>query len=781
MAASHESIEANIKGNVSGQVAIGSYILQVGDINGGVVNIAPPTAKASFDRRTRPVNLRPRAFPALLDRTPETEAVKNAIASSMPVTVFGENGIGKTSFLRQIAHLPDAKKFPDGVAYLLARGVEMEDLLQSIYDAFYVSSDGQKPTDGQLRGDLKELHALIVLDDLTLKREEAAFLLDAMPQSIFILASIERSLWGEGQAIALDGLPEEHGLQLFERELGRSLTADEKLVATQICKILLFHPLRILQTASMIREDGLSIPEAFKKLTGTRSQSPALELTLQRSSDTQKKILSLLAVAGGFVLSRQHLTALATSANFDDEIKSLIGRGFVEVQGASFSLSGEAVSSLGKIWDLSGWEDALINHFSDWLKTGPQDMLVDQVADTLFHLIKRAGEKKQWPHVVTLGRTLERIYILRKKWQGWLKILELLRMAARALANRKLEGWVLHQLGSRVLCLGSKAEAQEFFKQALNIRHAIGDQAGIAATQHNLNIAMNLPLPPKLAKPTASGNNNLTRWLTIGAVGGGAGVVLLLLMVGAYFAFTPPAPDTPTPRPTRTEAPTLLPPTKTNTPVPTATGRPTITPTFTPTQTPQPVVLFDFIGNANDAKWEVISDVGTFDELITPAVFYEKFQTPAPEYYPEFLEIPYIGWESAPRLEYLSREELVVLSYPHKANSIVRGTYDLPGIVLQAGDEFVLKVGHKFPDSEFPFDEDGLVFQVYFLEFGSEFAVPLFDITDFYDGKVYENIIPIPRTLYGGSGRFIFEVYSGKELRFDWAVWMDAALIGQPR
>ncbi|MBI3150742.1 MAG: hypothetical protein HYZ21_01285, partial [Chloroflexi bacterium] len=115
MAASHESIEANIKGNVSGQVAIGSYILQVGDINGGVVNIAPPTAKASFDRRTRPVNLRPRAFPALLDRTPETEAVKNAMTSSMPVTVFGENGIGKTSLLRQIAHLPDTKKLPDGV------------------------------------------------------------------------------------------------------------------------------------------------------------------------------------------------------------------------------------------------------------------------------------------------------------------------------------------------------------------------------------------------------------------------------------------------------------------------------------------------------------------------------------------------------------------------------------------------------------------------------------------------------------------------------------------
>ncbi len=781
MASSHESIEANIGGNVSGQVAIGSYILQVGDINGGVVNIVPPAAKASFDQRTRPVDLRPRAFPSLLDRVPETDAVKTALNSSIPVTLFAESGMGKTSLLRQIAHLPETKKFPDGVAYLMARSVEVNDLLQSIFDAFHVSSDGQKPTDGQLRADLKELQALVILDDLTLNREDSLFLLDVMPNSAFILASTERSLWGEGQAIDLDGLPEEYALQLFERELGRLLTADEKPTAAQICKILLFHPLRILQTASMIREDGLSIPEAFAKLTGTRTQSPALELTLQRSSETQKKIFSLLAVAGGFALSRQHLTALVASANFDAEIKSLLGRGFVEAQGTSFSLSGEAVSSLTKMWNLSSWEDALLNHFSGWLKTNPQDALVDQAADTLFHLIKRAGEKKQWPQVVTLGSSLERIYILRKKWQGWLKILELLRMAARSLVDRKLEGWVLHQLGSRSLSLGAKVEAQEFFKQAMSIRRAIGDRAGMAVTQHNLNIAMNLPVSSKPVKTMSSGNGSLSRWLVIGALGGGAGIIILLMMVGIYFALTPTAADTPTPLATSIDAPTLVPPTITNTPIPTATVMSTITLTFTPTPTPQPVVLFDFIFNADKARWEIVSDLGTFDELVTPVTFYEKIQTPSPEYFVDFLEAPYIGWQNDPKLEDGSRENLVVLSYPDRANSLLRGYYDLTTLPLQAGDELVLKVGHKFPDSEFPFDDDGLVFQVYFLEVGSEFAVSLFDIKDFYDGTTYENTIPIPRTLYGRSGQFIFEVYSGAELRFDWAAWMDAALVGLPR
>src|SRR5688500_13952857 len=163
MSTTQENIEANINGNVSGQIAIGSYILQVGDVNGGVVNIAPPAAQAGFEPRTRPIDLRPRAFPGLLDRIQEKEIIKAAIAASKPVTVFGENGIGKTSMLRQVSHLAELKEFPDGVLYLLLHGDEVEDLLQTIFDAFLVSSNAAKPTEGQLRNDLQKIQALIIL------------------------------------------------------------------------------------------------------------------------------------------------------------------------------------------------------------------------------------------------------------------------------------------------------------------------------------------------------------------------------------------------------------------------------------------------------------------------------------------------------------------------------------------------------------------------------------------------------------------------------------------
>jgi len=772
MASSQESIEANIGGNVSGQVAIGSYILQVGDINGGVVNIAPPAAKASFDRRTRPVNLRPRAFPSLLDRIPETDAIKTAITSSMPVTLFGESGMGKTSLLRQIAHLPETKKFPDGVAYLMARGIEMNDLLQAIFDTFHVSSDGQKPTDGQLRADLKELQALVVLDDLTLNREESLFLLDVLPNSTFILASTERSLWGEGQAIDLDGLPEEYALQLFERELGRLLTVDEKPIAIQICKILLFHPLRILQTASMIREDGLSIPETFAKLTGTRSQSPTLEITLQKSSETQKKIFSLLAVAGGFALSRSHLTALVASANFDDEIKSMLGRGFVEAQGTSFSLSGEAVSSITKMWNLSGWEDVLLNHFSGWLKTNPQEVLVDQAADTLFYLVKRAGEKNQWPQVVTIGRSLERIYILRKKWQGWLKILELLRMAAHALTDRKLEGWVLHQLGSRAMCLGSKNVAQGFLKEALNLRSLIGDKAGLAISQHNMNLLLNLPLP------TRTGNtNSLRRWLTCGSVVGVVGIVFVVALIGGLILLNGLVPA-PTVIFVPTEAVTLTPP-DTITPVAFTVTAP-ITSTVTPTPTAAPIVLFDFVADANLAIWQsayVDSDGLVLNDL----TFYGVEQSPSPEDFANGAESPYVGWQEFPVMEESIEDDLVLLAYPYYSDREVRGTYNLNEFPLRSGDRFIARVGYKLLPNEIDFNSYYVTYSISFYEKDPASAVVLGELVDVYDGEVQDWIIQIPKELNGKRGFFILKVNSLNDTRYDWTIWMDAALVGLPR
>ncbi|NOH02555.1 MAG: ATP-binding protein [Chloroflexi bacterium] len=773
-----QNIEANVGGNFSGNLVAGNYNIVVNNLNGGVVNVAPPPAKPSAEPRTRPVNLRPRDFHGLLDRAPEMEAFAAAVQSSTPFAVFGENGIGKTSLLRKAAHLAGTKNFHDGVVYLAARETARDDLLQDIYDSFFAAGAEYKPTDGELRAKLKDIHGLVLLDDLTLNREEVSFILDTMPHSMFILASAERVLWGEGQAVSLDGLPEAEAVQLFERELGRPLAEDERPVALQICKMLLTHPFRILQTASMLREDGLSLPQALQRLTATRTQSPTVEMAIQNSTDTQKKVFSLLAAAGGFALTRDHVLAMIPAANFNDEVKSLIRRGFVLEEGSSLSLSSDAASSLARLWNLTDWEDALVGHFTNWLKTGPQDMLVDQASDLLFHLLKRTGEKKQWPQLVTLGRTLERISILQKKWQRWMQILDLLKMAARALMDKKLEGWALHQLGVRSMGLGMKMEAQEFFEQALDMRRAIGDKGGIQVTQHNLNVLASPPVPPKVGKPSPAGSSNFVRWLLMGSVGGGmlALAALALVFLAIINSGNNPTP-VPPPPPTLTHFPTL-PPAETFTPfVPAA--QPTRTPTSTPT--PALVVVFDFVEQANGALWETRFD--PISERPPEALkFLTDVPSPSPEEFASSNETAYAGWQPFPLMEDASKgDDLALLTYPFFNAGWVRGTYDLTPFRLQPGDVFKARIGYKLLPGEFKLNTRYVTFAVYFYEPSTPDPRMIGEFVEFYDGAVSEWEFPIPEDLAGRQGFFVLEVHSGNDLPAEWLVWLDAQLIGLPR
>lgn len=756
-----KNVKLNVKGDIQGSnVIVGDHNISLGEVNGGIVNIIQQKEQEVFEPLPRPVGLRPRPIPNFLNRISEIEKIKLAFKSSMPVSLFGENGIGKTSLLRQIAYVQEANQFADGIVYILANDEGCEDLLQLIFDAFYKSNLNIKPTETQIRTYLKSTRALIILDDIKLQREDTQFLLDAVPNSVFIFTSLERSLWGDGYIIALDGLPENESLQLFVRELGRNLKDDEIESAKKICATLFHHPLRILQTASMIREDGLGIPMVLSTLTNAQAKSPVLEATLEKSNETQKKILSLLAVAGGYMLTREHLASLAGNIR-DEDLQPLIKRGFVSEAESGFTLSGEAVISLTSMWDLSGWEDALLNHLGNWLQSAPQGMLVDKLADTLFYLIQRAGEKKQWKHVVIIGKWLERLYALKKKWQGWLKILNLLRMAAQALGDKYLQGWVLHQMGSRSMCLGAKAQAQEFLKQALEVRKAIGDKAGLQATQHNMNVLMNVPTPIQQATPNPKpSSQNLTRIF----VGGTTVVAVTTALVLAGMYFYPFSEPEPTATPTATEAPTS---TLTITPVPTITATPT----------PQKAILFDFVREADKAEWSYIPSVSILEFFQDEIIFNPPLDGSSPESYVS-LNGSYVGWERVPRLEDTSIEDdLVLLTYP--SGSKIQGYYYLENVVLQAGDELVLHVGHKYPDGEFPISPFVVTFRVYYLTNDESFL--LAEIEDRYDGKTQEMQIEISEKLYGTSGTFILEADSQGDPFFDWGAWINATLEGLPR
>lgn len=592
------SIEAQIQGEISGQVAIGNNIIQIGSIHGGVVNIVQPDQQPRPQPRPTPVFLRPRPFPGLLDREAEVGAAIAALQSATPVEFHSQAGLGKTTLLRHLSHHPTATSFPDGVIYLSARHQPIDDLLQSLFDAFYETDVPFKPTDTQVRHALQGKQALILLDDVELARDEVEALMDAAPGCTFLLASPERRLWGEGRTLALSGLPPDDALALVERELGRPLTSEERTAAQGLCTTLGCHPMHLLQAAAVAREENRSLAEVARR---TQAPSPAEALTaetLNPLQEPERQILALLAALDGAPLSAEHLAALTGLADVTPVLETLMRHGLVQAHSPRYSLAGGLGEYLQQVWDLTPWGERLLAYFTTWAEghRSATDRLLE-AADALLQILEWGNSAGRWAEVLRLGRAVEGALALGKWWGAWAQVLQRTLQAAQVLRDQATEAWALHQLGSRALCLGDVTTAHTSLSQALRIREAIGDRAGAAVTRHNLGLLPGAPPAPPRKPPAPRTGPPPAAWFILLA----GFVIGISLLVGLVIVATRPTPTPPpvTPKPTlppittatSTSTPTATPtntPTQTNTPTPTGTRPPTDTPTNTPTSTATP-------------------------------------------------------------------------------------------------------------------------------------------------------------------------------------------------
>src|SRR5262249_17086037 len=128
--------EPSLYGAITGQVAVGRHVLQVGEVFGAVVRDASRTERAHIRPRPTPVLVRPRSIRGPFGRRIEIEAALSALDAGLPVEVSGESGIGKTALLRHLAHHPRAASFVDGIVYVPARHQTSADIQQLLFEAF---------------------------------------------------------------------------------------------------------------------------------------------------------------------------------------------------------------------------------------------------------------------------------------------------------------------------------------------------------------------------------------------------------------------------------------------------------------------------------------------------------------------------------------------------------------------------------------------------------------------------------------------------------------------
>jgi hypothetical protein len=332
-----ERIEARVQKEDGGQIVIGSHVLRIDSVHGGIVDVAATRQQPRPKARPVPIELRPRPFPAILDRNEESAAAIRALESLQSVELFGEAGIGKTVVLRHLAYTINSKLFQDGIIYREIRGVPPDDVLQLLWGDFFECDVPFKPTDSQLRHDLQSKNALVILDAAELTRTEAERVMNVAAGCTFLLGSPERHLWGsEAHATPLAGLPAKDVKTLIERELGRPLTADEALVVEPITVALKGNPLRILQEAALAQLNGHSLTSLAQDLRSDGSPEKSAEHVTAPLTNVHRRILSALAIFNGAPVQATMLGELLQIDDVETILEELEERHLVRTH-ASFT------------------------------------------------------------------------------------------------------------------------------------------------------------------------------------------------------------------------------------------------------------------------------------------------------------------------------------------------------------------------------------------------------------------------------------------------------------
>ena len=480
----------------------------------------------------------------LVGRQAELTAALAALEDGLPIEVTGEAGIGKTAFLRHLAHHPQAASFADGIVFLSARHQPCADLVQRICEAFYEIDGIRKLTDAQIRRALQDKRALILLDDVRLPQEELDQVFEVAPRCVFVVATRERRLWDEGLNLTLSGLKADDAVSLLERALERPIDGGERTAAARLCESLGNHPLRILQAAALAREKSIRIDSWPGGLLPDR-----LITELMKSVDErQRRALLAMTALPGVPLSLQHVSSIAEVTDLEPAIQTLLRLGLVVRSNARFHLASGVADRLRRREDLKPWVHRVITYFTAWSTRYQRhaNVLLEE-SEALVRAQQDAAESRRSGEVLRLGRLLEGALIVGGRWGAWANVLERCLAAAKATGDRSAEAWALHQLGTRALCLGDDSVARSLLGDAVTIREMLGDAGALAVSRHNLGFVLvpvskssterhALPfgidfdaLPPRDAPPSFVG---MRQRRSVAAV-----AAMLLLLAGAgWFA-----------------------------------------------------------------------------------------------------------------------------------------------------------------------------------------------------------------------------------------------------
>ncbi|MFI1567630.1 ATP-binding protein [Streptomyces sp. NPDC020490] len=537
------------------QLVTGDYLLTVNPVDGGEIEICPPgerpgrPAKLTADERDRAARAaRPPAPPGparlslpLLERQEVREDLVRLLARGRSVRLTGPVGSGRTSLLDVVAE-DCADLAPDGVVRLSGFRRTADDLL---YDLFHAVHDASlhRPGREELLDCLRDVGAVVVVDDIEFGGAALDDLLDATPECAFLIGATPDVPAPSADAgieeIALGGLGRAAGVDILERVVGRALTEEEANWAGDLWFESEGLPLRFVQAGALLlqrdqlRASAEAVDEfgVFADATpadvpldagdGDETPLPSLgeaaapaRLLASRLSPAARATLRFAVVLGGEVPHQAHLPALVGDTHADAALGELVSSGLALPVGSRYRLAAGVLTQLeaaGYAEDAEAQALTAARHYAWW--AGHPSVTPERVcaeADALLAALAvlvpatTASLDGEASVAVRLARTAAPAFAAGLHWSAWERALRSGAEASRLAGEVSEQAYFHHELGILALCGGELDRARTELEASVGLRGAAADKRGAVTGRRALALVTDRSGPPAGAGTAAA-------------------------------------------------------------------------------------------------------------------------------------------------------------------------------------------------------------------------------------------------------------------------------------
>ncbi|MES5817066.1 ATP-binding protein [Streptomyces sp. RG80] len=519
------------------QLVSGDHLLTVNPVDGSEIEACPPgerpsrpqklsaAERAEVDRAGKPPVPAGLTRPTLhlLARQDERERLVRLLARGRSVRLTGAAGSGRTSLLDLVAE--DCSDLaPDGVVRLSGFDRTADDLL---YDLFYAvfGAPLHRPDHEELLGYVRQIGAVVVLDDIEFGGAALEALLDATPECAFLVAAtpeVPAPSAGSGlEEVFLSGLDRAGGVELLERGVGRVLTEDEANWAGDLWFESEGLPLRFVQAGALLRQrdelrasadafdefgvfQDAQVDAPFEAGDGHDVPLPSLAegaapaaLLAARLSDSARAALRFAVALGGEVPHQAHLPALVGDTHADAALGELLGCALVSPVGSRYRLAAGVKAQL----EAAGYGDdveakalAAAQHYAWW--AGHPSVTPERVCAEADAVLAALGvlvpvalppvEDDEESVTVQLARTAAPAFAAGLHWSAWERTLRFGAEAARIAGEVGERAYFHHELGILALCTGQLDQARSELEASIGLRGALADKRGTVAGRRAL-------------------------------------------------------------------------------------------------------------------------------------------------------------------------------------------------------------------------------------------------------------------------------------------------------